>query len=340
MNAKPRTTSRVALVCLTLAVLAACAQQRAVPPPSAAADLPDQQPFHNWGAHPAEIERKLSREPFEIRDVEAAGGGVTGASRARLVFADGDSVEVKWKVFPASLDGWNNSPRKEIAAYEIQKWFLAPERYVVPTTVARCIDLAQVREWNPEARPTIEGSDCVLVALSLWLRDVTVPDEVWDAERFRTDPAYALHVANVDVLTSLIDHRDGRKGNFLVSDGGPTRVYAADNGIAFDPWVWNYFVSNWNRLRVPALPRPTLEKLRQVSERDYRALAVLVEMALDDDGIYRPVDAPGRAIDPGEGARRQGRILQLGLTANEIDDVRERVDDLLAAVANGEVSEF
>jgi hypothetical protein len=331
---------RAALAALLLAALAACVERRPVRLPFSAGDVSFDQPFYNWGAHPAEIERRLSEEPFEIEKIEEAGAGVTGAGKARLVFADGETVEVKWKAFPEKLDHWNNSPRKEIAAYEIQKWFLEPEQYVVPTTVARCIDIEQARAWKPDAEPTIDGSRCVLVALAVWLQHVTAPDQLYDEARFRSDPAYALHVANLNVLTRLIDHRDGRKGNFLLSDGGPPRAYAADNGISFDPWLWNYFVDNWNDLRVPALPKPTIERLRRVSQRDYRALAVLVEMARGDDGIYRRVAPPSSAIEPDRGSRKQGRVLQLGLTDNEIDDVRERLEDVLQAVARGEVTEF
>lgn len=342
MNIHNHPRARWIAAALLAADLASCASgERPAPPPFTSTRAQDDRPFRNFGAHPADLEKRLSDEPFEVVKVETAGGGVTGAQRAVLAFADGATVEVKWKAFPPGLDDWNNSPRKELAAYEIQKWFLTPEEYVVPTTVARCVDLEVARAERPDVQATVEGSRCVLVVFSVWMQHVTAPEDLYDAERFRRDPAYALHLANLNVLTHLIDHRDGRKGNFLLGDeSGPSRAYAADNGISFDPWIWNYFVPNWNQLRVPAVPRHTVGRLRDVDDEDLEKLSVLVELALDDEGIYRPVAVPHRPIDPADGARREGRVLQLGLTDNEIDAVRDRLAELLEAVDRDEVKEF
>ncbi len=330
---------------LAAAVLAAallsCASSPPQPPPIASSRVENEQPFFNWGAHPFEIEKRLSAEPFEIVAVEAAGGGVTGANRATLKFADGESMEVKWKTFPPELDHWNNSPRKEIAAYRIQKWFLTPEQYVVPTSVVRCIAIDQVRKWKADVQPTVADTDCILVVLTVWLRHVTAPKDAYDAERFRSDAAYAVHLANLNVLTHLIDHRDGRQGNLLFADeSGPPRVYAADNGISFEPWVWNYFVTNWNELRVPAVPTQAIERLQRVSKREFEELRVLVELELDEAKIYRPAAKPHAPIDADEGVRRRGSVLQLGLTDSEITGTRERLDELLKAVARDEVPAF
>lgn len=270
---------------------------------------------------------------------EDAGGGVTGAKKASLEFPDGISIEVKWKDFPRGLDGWNNSPRKEIAAYQIQKWFLDPEHYVVPTTVARCVDVDEIRGLAAVA--TLDKSRCVLVTLAVWLQNVTVPDKLYDEERFLSSPDYAFHMANFNILTTLIDHRDGRKGNFLSAKSGDVpRVYAADNGISFSTWIWNYFVRNWEDIRVPALPRPSVERLRGISAQDYASLAVLLEMRLDESGMLRTVEDPGPPIDPDEGARWRGGVLQLGLTQSEIDEVRENVEEILEAVDGGELAQF
>jgi hypothetical protein len=337
-----RSRARWIATALLAANLASCvAGEPPAQPPFTSSRVEHDRPFRNWGAHPSDLETLLAEEPFEIATIEAAGSGVTGASRATLAFANGATVEVKWKAFPPALDDWNNSPRKELAAYEIQKLFLTPEEYVVPTTVVRCVDLEQARSQRPDVQATVEGTRCVLVVFSVWMQHVTAPEDLYDAERFQRDPAYALHLANLNVLTHLIDHRDGRKGNLLLGDeSGPSRAYAADNGISFGPWIWNYFVTNWNELRVPALPRRTVGRLRDVVDEDTEKLRVLVELALDDEGIYRPVAAPHRPIDPAKGARRDGRVLQLGLTGNEIDAVRDRLAELLEAVDRAEVAEF
>ena len=342
MNKHNHPGARLIAAALLAASLPSCVpSERPVAPPFSSTRVEEDRPFRNWGAHPADLEKMLSEEPFEIAKVEAAGSGVTGAQRAVLKFADAGDVEVKWKAFPPGLDDWNNSPRKELAAYEIQKWFLTPEEYVVPTTVARCVDLELARAERPDVQPTVEGTRCVLIVFSVWLQHVTAPEDLYDAERFQRDPTYALHLANLNVLTHLIDHRDGRKGNLLLGDEtGPSRAYAADNGISFGPWIWNYFVPNWNELRVPALPRRTVGRLRDVTDEDFEKLRVLVELALDDEGMYRPVDVPHEPIDPADGVRRDGRLLQLGLTGNEIDALRDRLDELLEAVDRDEVTEF
>jgi len=62
-----------------------------------------------------------------------------GAKKLRLRFDDGVEINVKWKRAPAEAEGWNNSPRREIAACEVQKLFLEPDDYVVPVSVPRCI---------------------------------------------------------------------------------------------------------------------------------------------------------------------------------------------------------
>ena len=50
-------------------------------------------------------------------------GGVMGVKKLRVrLGSEGEEYFVKWKRAPSGdADGWNNTPRKEIAAYEIQK---------------------------------------------------------------------------------------------------------------------------------------------------------------------------------------------------------------------------
>jgi hypothetical protein len=329
--------SRLILSLMT-ACIAGCAATEPVEAPSftrpASAD-----PFYNWPGHPHEIERRLTQEDFEARRVEDAGAGVTGAEKVTLAFdSDGTEMKVKWKVVPSSLDGWNNSPRKELAAYQIQKWFLDPEDYVVPTTVVICRPMEKIRVRR--FKPTVDGTNCVLFVLSAWLENVTVPDELYDAERFRTDAPYAYHLANFNTLAVLIDHRDGRAGNFLVSkDDEDRRVYAVDNGISFNAWIWNYFVTNWEDMRVPAVPKTTIDRLRRLRDEDYERLGVLVEMRLDENGIFRQVP-PGPNLDPGKGAQLRDGIVQFGLTRLEIHEVRDNVEDLLEDVDEGEIAVF
>ena len=77
-----------------------------------------------------------------------------------------------------------------------------------------------------------------------------------------------------------------------------------------------------------------MERLRQVSEADLAALGVLAELEADDAGIMRNRQ-PGRNADPDTGSRSRPGWLQLGLDDDEIEDVAERIEDLLELVDGG-----
>ncbi len=297
--------------------------------------------YPNWPMPPSELERRLPTEHFDVNSNEGAGGGTTGARKLKITFpSDGVAINVKWKRIPGDLDGINNAPRKEVAAYAIQPLFLDPEDYVVPTSVARCVPVEVVREYRSSATPTVEGTECVLGLVSVWMKDVTVPDVLYDESRFVTDPHYAYYMANMNLLTYLIGHRDGRSGNFLVSKNDKRRqVFAVDNGISFGPWVYNYFVPNWNSIRVVALRKDSIERLRKLKREDLDYLGVLLHMEVDGDGILKPVK-PKRNLDPDDGARRRGTTIQLGLTEDEIENVYERIEHLLEDVDEGKITVF
>jgi hypothetical protein len=284
----------------------------------------------------------LESEPFEVREIERLKAGVTGAARATIVFPRRDrTLEVKWKVVPRKdADGWNNTPRKELAAYAVQRWFLERGDYVVPPVAVRCVPLARYHRFDPEAKASIEGAPCVLGMLSLWLQDVEVPETLWDAERFLRDPHYAAHRADFNLFTYLIEHRDGRAGNFLVpTDPTDFHVFSVDNGIAFGGLVYNYLVTNWDTLHVPALRRAAVERLRGLDAADLDALLVVAELRADADGVLRYVP-PGPVVDPEEGTRVGPGLVQLGLTRAEVDAVAERRTRLLARIDRGEIPLF
>lgn len=296
----------------------------------------DPDPFANWPLPPHEAERILSHRDAVLLGRKYAGAGVTGAEKVDLDFpGDAYDVSVKWKPMPRRLDGINNSPRKEIAAYAIQSLYLDAEDYVVPTTVARCpsIDMAG-------AKPSRPGSRCVLGVAALWLDDLSLPDPFFDPQRFRRDPVYAYYMANFNLLTYLIKHLDGRSGNFLVSKNpNQPRVFAIDNGVAFGGIFYNWFVPNWDDVRVPALRKQSIERLRALERSDLDSLGVVVQLELDDAGIFRSVE-PGENLAPRKGVRTTDRVIQLGLTKSEIDDVWERIEDLLGEVDDGEIQVF
>lgn len=287
----------------------------------------------------AEAARLLERERFELRDMERARGGVTRVDRAKAYFpARRVELPVKWKVVPDGGEGWNNVARKEIAAFVIQRWFLDPDDWVVPPTAIRCVPVEEHRRFR-DVDPIVEDTQCVLGMVAAWIEDVRQPEVILDPDRFRNEPAYARHRANMNLLAYLIDHRDGRLANFLVPKEDDGRIYVIDNGISFGALVWNYFRPNWNDIRVPALPRDAVDRLRRVTAADVTALLVLTQLEADADGVLQPAahEAPW---DASEGARlRRGRA-QFGLSANEVPELAARLQRLLARVDGGEIALF
>ena len=177
-----------------------------------------------------------------------------------------------------------------------------------------------------------------LVTLQFWTVGVTSTN-VFDEERAKRDTTYARHLGNANILTYLIKHGDANKGNVLVSeDSTNPRVFAVDNGVSFASQPSNRGIE-WSRLRVKAVPRATIERLRQISADELTAaLGVLAQFELRD-GEYVPVPL-GTNIGPDRGVRRKGTTLQLGLTAREISAVRERLDQLLRDVDKGKLATF
>jgi hypothetical protein len=289
---------------------------------------------------PDELATLIASAPFELRSMERAAAGIMGVSKAKAYFPSRRlDLTVKWAPAPAkTADGWDASPRKETAAFAVQRWFLPPNDWVVPPTTMRCVPVDAYRRLVPDVSPTIEGTQCVLGLVAIWLGHVKPPEVILDVDRFEHDRTYAGHLADFNLFTYLVEHRDGRGGNILASDDRE-RIYAVDNGIAFGNLVWNYFVTNWDVLRVPGLRRDAVDRLRRVTPQDVDQLMVVAELRADAHGVLQPV-RPTAPIDPSKGVRvRDGRV-QLGLTAVEAHAVGERIQRLLARVDAGEIPLF
>jgi len=290
---------------------------------------------------PEKVRQLLESGRIEVVSSERAAGGVMGVAHAVARFPDvGATFEVKWKQAPENADGWNNTPRKELAAYDVQTWFLAEGDYVVPPSALRCIALETYLRTFPGATVNLPNARCVLGLLTIWLEDVEVPKVLYDEDRFERDREYARQLANLNILLYLIDHRDAREGNILVSsDPEHYRAFSVDNGIAFGSLMYNFFRGHWNVIRVPALPRTSIARLRAVDRAVLDALGVVAELHMDGEGIYRVV--PDRApLDRDLGVRLQPGHLQVGLTREEIEGVRERLRVLLARIDAGEIPLF
>ena len=170
-----------------------------------------------------------------------------------------------------------------------------------------------------------------------------MPDTLFDEERFLSDPVYAWYLGNFNILTYLINQRDGRTGNFLVSkDDSRRMVFAIDNGVTFGANVYNWFFPwtySWTKIKVPALPRQSVDRLRKLQREDLDVLLVINQMEANEKGILRLVPL-GPPIDPDEGVTVRGTTVQLGLTRSETDDVWDRITGLIEAVDSGKMPVF
>ena len=280
-----------------------------------------------------EIERQLASEPFGIVAAEIsrpkAKGDIT--LKAEVSFSGNPPYRVKLRRADPGAETFNNRPRYDLAAYELQKLFLEPSEYVVPPTALRTMPVPELLPYAPEARPTFRGSDEVLVVLQYWLQEVKVVADVYDPALFTSDPGYARHVGQLNVLTYLIEHGDANLGNFLASraEHAP-RVFSVDNGVAFAhnesdrSDVWKY-------LRVPGLPADTVARLRSLTEETLQQkLGVLGQWRLDDDRWI--AEPPGPNLAPQRGVRQKDGVVQMGLTKSEIAQLDRRRMQLLRQV--------
>jgi hypothetical protein len=320
-----RRTLRLALVL--------CAAPAAAPAPATA------QQYYNI-MHPAdEIELRLKSRPFTVVDWRGSRAEGDRTQRVLLSFEDSVIMLVKWATAPPNGEAFNNEPRYEAAAYEIQKLFLDEPEYVVPPTVLRALPIAFVHEQIPGARPTFrEAPGSVVVALQYWLVGVT-PQDIWDPRRAATDDLYARHIGNFNILTYLIRHSDSNIGNFLISDAAENpRVFTVDNGVAFRSPESNRGTM-WRDLQVRRLPRHTVDRLRRITRDELeRTLAVLAEYEVQDGQLTAAVPGPNRARS--RGVRRSRERIQFGLTAREIREVENRLGQLLRQVDAGRIALF
>jgi hypothetical protein len=288
----------------------------------------------------AELEQRLAAMPMQIVRAEAARGLKEDvALRSEVRFADDRQLRVK--IRPAEPGGaaFNNEPRYELAAYVLQQAFLDEPHYVVPPTALRTLPRSELLPHAPRLQPTFRGADEVLVVVQYWLQQVSNRGDPWDPSRFATDPLYARHLANLNVLTFLIRHGDSNAGNVLASSApGHPRAFAVDNGVSFASPASDRGTA-WRELRVPALPRDTVERLRALDvEALKRLLSVLATWRLEAGRWVLQPDAPRLSGDVGVRVRRD--LVQLGLTRREILEVDQRRRQLLRRVDRGEVGVF
>jgi hypothetical protein len=286
----------------------------------------------------AELERLLTAEPLVIAHAEIsrpkAKGDIT--LRADVAFGGAEPVRVKLRKAEPGADDFNNVPRYDVAAYELQKLFLDPAEYVVPPTALRFVPRADFAKYSPAVAPTFPPADQVLAVVQYWLNDIKVIADVYEPAKFAADPVYARHIGQLNVLTYLIRHRDSNVGNFLIgrTERG-ARVFSIDHGVAFASQDSDRG-ELWKDMRVTQLPADTVARLRAVSPEVLKAkLGVLAQWRLQD-GAW--VAAPlGENTAPRRGVRRDGDTLQMGLTSVEIQSIQRLLERLLERVDRGEI---
>jgi len=287
----------------------------------------------------AELERTLAAEPLVITQAEIsrpkAKGDIT--LRADVAFGDAPPLRVKLRKAEPGADSFNNVPRYDLAAYELQKLFIDAPEYVVPPTALRMVPLADFAKYSPDVQKTFPPADQVLAVAQYWLSDIKVVADVYDPARFASDPVYARHIGQLNVLTHLIQHRDSNVGNFLIgrAERG-ARVFSIDHGVAFAS-IDSDRGMLWRDMRVTQLPDDTIARLRAITREQLESrLAVLAQWQMQD-GRYVPAPL-GPNLAARRGVRRADGQLQMGLTSMEIQAIQRLLERLLQRVDKGEIT--
>jgi hypothetical protein len=287
----------------------------------------------------ADLERLLAAEPLVITHAEIsrpkAKGDIT--LRAEVSFGGAPPMRVKLRKAEPGADSFNNVPRYDLAAYELQKLFLDPPEYVVPPTALRMVPLADFAKYSPDVRRTFPSADQVLAVVQYWLSDIMSIPDVYDPARFAADPVYARHIGQLNVLTHIIRHRDSNQGNFLLGKAERgARVFSIDHGVAFASEESDRG-DVWKDMRVNRLPDDTVARLRLITPQMLTdRLGVLAQWRLEGSS-YVPV-ASGANLGDNRGVRRKGNDLQMGLNKSEIREIQRLLTKLLKRVDTGEIT--
>lgn len=286
-----------------------------------------------------DLERLLAAEPLVITHAETSRPNAKGdiTLKADVSFGGAEPLRVKLRKAEPGANTFNNVPRYDLAAYELQKLFLDPAEYLVPPTNLRMVGLAEFAKYQADVRRTFPDADQVLAVVQYWLSDIKSIPDVFDAKRFDSDPVYARHIGQLNVLTYIIRHRDSNQGNFLIGKAEQgARVFSIDHGVAFDSDDSDRG-ELWKDMRVTRLPADTIERLRKVTLEDLTGrLSVLAQWRLED-GKYVPA-AKGPNMSEHRGVRRSGNDLQMGLNKSEIRAVYRLLEDLLKRVDAGKIT--
>ena len=293
---------------------------------------------------PQQVESLLSAGPTLLGMADTASGSQGAKILTLSSTLHGQQVvfRVRWRA--QSTAGLINEPRKELAAYAVQKLFLSDEELVAPPTVALCLPLADYRRFEPTAAPTFEHIDCVLGFASYWLEgveDVGAAQKsgtlhqsagLWDPQLFETDPVYRNSVSDANVFTYLINHGDAHEKQFMIEHTQRgLRTYVVDNSIAFlsikNPMM--VVREDWSQIQIPSIPQSLVTRLKALTVAQLRALSSIVE--LEKSGRLLLPSDPHLERIPSDGHPMswQGSRLRIGLSNQEIELVTARIRELL-----------
>lgn len=293
---------------------------------------------------PQQIEALLSATPklIGLADTPSGSQGAKILTLSSTVRGERVVFRVRWRA--QSSAGLINEPRKELAAYAVQKLFLNEQELVAPPTVAICLPLADYRRFEANEPPTFENIDCVLGFASYWLEGVedvgaarnsgTLHESagIWDRQLFETDPVYRSSVSSANVFTYLINHGDAHEKQFMLErTPAGLRTYVVDNSIAFlsikNPML--IVREDWSQLRIPSIPARLVARLKALTVADLRALSSIAELEKRDRMLVP--SRPGLEPIPSDGHAMswQGARLRIGLSNQEIELVAARIRELL-----------
>jgi hypothetical protein len=297
-----------------------------------------------------EVERWLASPDLEILGAAATPRGIQGAVVLTLRYPGPPEVVFRAKWRAQSTLTRRNDPRRELVAYEVQKLFLEPDEYVVPPAAAHCFPVAMIQaRISPRVTQSFRDVPCVLGYLSYWLEDVTslkdaerqgwfdADGNLLDRDLFDENPFYRDSLANTNLLTYLIEHDDSHSGQFLLRrDPAVPHVFSVDNSMSFGVKKNSRLRVDWSRIQVPALSRRALERLRAAN---IDRLASISELQLAGRGRLVPVAPRRRGTEPAAIRWIEGRLV-VGVTVDELDSLRERVNALFLAIDRGEVKVY
>lgn len=354
----PKKMSPLFLLLIITFTLVGCAKPQIayqVDSPPACQKSPQAVTYGNFPLHPFQplplqvLEDKIRNQPFDILQAKATAHGSTSAVQFDIQFRDCTVIKAKWRSSPRGARRYNNDPRREIASYRFQKLFLEPADYVVPVTAAVCIPIADLARIGLNLEPQNAEVNCIFGPIAVWLKNVKIVANFLARDRFERSATgqesrdYARAYANLNIFTYLIRHSDGRKGNFLVSTvPGQTHIFSIDNSLAYEG-IGNPrpFIPQWHKLKVDKLPRETVERLRRITpDQLSRELGVVYEFSLNEDGSVTHKTPFFANLNPTQGLRRRGKIVQIGLTDREIGKIAKRLRRLLERIDKGEIQLF